>query len=58
MSAKLSQQDIYNIKQDYLSGYGVRFIANDRGFTVEQVMFAINVDEDHKIDFEKHINWN
>jgi len=47
----LSEQDIHNIKADYAIGFGVGYIADIRGFTSDQVVYGINLNEPEPIEF-------
>jgi len=47
----LSEQDVHNIKSEYASGFGVGSIADMYGFTSEQVVYAINLNEPKPMKF-------
>lgn len=48
----LTEQEIFNVKQEYAFGYGIQFVAQSHELTVEQVRYAINVNELEQIPFE------
>lgn len=48
----LSEQDVHEIKTDYACGFGVGSIADSRGLTCMQVIYAINLNELEHVDFD------